>query len=115
MSISGDLLTNSLIFFTPYYLFMRTSGTNVIKLFTVLIYKLAMSVIVFIIAKLFLTGLIFTSKAEACPSGEPFKLKRLGRDKHSSLLGPFVNYGCKKFYNIGPLYTSRTDFVSKAY
>ncbi len=27
---------------------------------------------------------------------------RLARDKHSSLLWKFVNYGCKKFYKIGP-------------
>ncbi len=31
------------------------------------------------------------------------RLKRLAtRDKLSSLLQTFVNYGCKKFYNIGP-------------
>ncbi len=29
-------------------------------------------------------------------------LERLARDKHSSLLRKFVNYGQKKFYNIGP-------------
>ncbi len=28
--------------------------------------------------------------------------KRLGRDKHSSLLRKSVNYGVKKFYRIGP-------------
>ncbi len=32
----------------------------------------------------------------------PTKLGRLGRDKRHSLL-QFVNYGRKKFYNIGPL------------
>ncbi len=31
------------------------------------------------------------------------KLERLSRDKHSSLLRTFVNYGRKKFYNIGPM------------
>ncbi len=30
------------------------------------------------------------------------RLERLARDKHSSLLQKFVNYGQKKFYNIGP-------------
>jgi hypothetical protein len=28
-------------------------------------------------------------------------LERIARDKHSSLLRKFVNYGQKKFYNIG--------------
>jgi hypothetical protein len=28
--------------------------------------------------------------------------ERLGRDKHSTLLQTIVNYGRKKFYNIGP-------------
>jgi hypothetical protein len=31
------------------------------------------------------------------------RLERLARDKHSSVLQKFVTYGCKKFYNIGPL------------
>jgi hypothetical protein len=35
-------------------------------------------------------------------------LIRLVRDKHSSFLRTFVNYGLKKFYNIGPC---RIDFV----
>ncbi len=30
------------------------------------------------------------------------KLERLERDKHFSLLRTFVNYGRKKFYNVGP-------------
>jgi hypothetical protein len=30
------------------------------------------------------------------------KMERLASDKHSSLLRTFVNYGHKKFYNIGP-------------
>jgi hypothetical protein len=29
------------------------------------------------------------------------RLERLAGDKHSSFLQKFVNYGCKKFYNIG--------------
>jgi hypothetical protein len=85
---------------------MCTSEANIIKRFTAIIYEFAKHVIVFITAKLFLTSLILTSKAEACPRGAPFTLKRLGRDKHSSLLGQSVNYCCKKFYNIGPLYIS---------
>jgi hypothetical protein len=32
------------------------------------------------------------------------RLERLARDKHSSLLQEFVNYGRKKLYNIGPWY-----------
>jgi hypothetical protein len=30
------------------------------------------------------------------------RLEKLARDKHSSVLPKFVNYGRKKFYNIGP-------------
>ncbi len=30
------------------------------------------------------------------------RLERLAMDKHSSLLRTILNYGCKKFYNIGP-------------
>ncbi len=30
------------------------------------------------------------------------RLLKFARDKHSSLLQKFVNYGRKKFYNIGP-------------
>jgi hypothetical protein len=30
------------------------------------------------------------------------RLERLSRDKHSSFLRKFVNYGQKKFYSIGP-------------
>jgi hypothetical protein len=30
------------------------------------------------------------------------RLERLAKDKHSSLLRKYVNYGCKKFYNTGP-------------
>jgi len=33
---------------------------------------------------------------------------RLARDKHSSLLQVLLNYGCKKFYNIG----TRKDYPS---
>jgi len=29
-------------------------------------------------------------------------LERLARDKHSSLLRKYVNYGSKKFYSTGP-------------
>ncbi len=29
-------------------------------------------------------------------------MKKLAKDKHSSLLQKFVTYGRKKFYNIGP-------------
>jgi hypothetical protein len=30
-------------------------------------------------------------------------LERRAGEKRASLLKTFVNYGCKKFYNIGPL------------
>ncbi len=39
-------------------------------------------------------------------------LERLDRDKHSSLLQKFVNYGQKSFYNIGP--RSQTAELSPA-
>ncbi len=31
------------------------------------------------------------------------RLERPARDKHSSLVQTFVNYGRKKFYKVGPL------------
>ncbi len=37
------------------------------------------------------------------------QLEKLAKDKHSSLLQKFVNYGQKKFYNIGPSYTPVLD------
>jgi hypothetical protein len=30
------------------------------------------------------------------------RLEKLARDRHSSLLPKFVNYGQKRFYNMGP-------------
>jgi hypothetical protein len=30
----------------------------------------------------------------------PTRLEKLALDKHTSLFGPLVNYGCKKFYDI---------------
>jgi hypothetical protein len=64
----------------------------------------------------FQSSLMFASKARAYPSVVPFmcsilgwahvlnqrNLTRLARDTNSSLLGTFVNYGRKMFYNIGP-------------
>jgi hypothetical protein len=62
----------------------------------------------------FQPGLMFTGKSRAYPNEAPLRLapgfthkhctrlERLARDKHSSLLRKFVNYNCKKFYNIGP-------------
>jgi hypothetical protein len=66
-------------------------------------------------------NLMFTSKAGAYPSGEPercftlreatglthkhlTRLEMPATNKHYSLLLTFVNYGRKKFYNIGPWY-----------
>jgi hypothetical protein len=37
-------------------------------------------------------------------------LEMLARDKHSCLLRTFVNYGIKKFYNIGPRGQSHKTF-----
>ncbi len=37
---------------------------------------------------------------------------KLARDKRSSLLRKFVNYGRKKFYNIGPRSTTATSPTS---
>jgi hypothetical protein len=58
---------------------------------------------------------MFVGKAGAYPIEEPLRystpglahkqqtsLESLARDKHSSLIRTFVNYGGKKFYNIGP-------------
>jgi hypothetical protein len=62
---------------------------------------------------------MFVGKAEDHPIEESFRcsalgqapglalkqktrLERLARDKNSSLLRKFVNYGREKFYNIGP-------------
>jgi hypothetical protein len=51
--------------------------------------------------------LTFASEAgvnltEAPFKGAPLKGMLLARDKCSSLLQKFVNYGCRRFYNIGP-------------
>jgi hypothetical protein len=35
-------------------------------------------------------------------------LERPEREKHSSLIGTFVNYGCKKFEALGPRDTNNT-------
>ncbi len=39
-------------------------------------------------------------------------LEKPARDKHSSLLRAFVNYGLKKFYNTGPKVQSFKTFYS---
>ncbi len=41
-------------------------------------------------------------KALALNCKHETKLERLARNKHSSLLRKFINYGHKKFYNIRP-------------
>ena len=45
-------------------------------------------------------------QAPALPTNIILGWKRLATDKHSSLLRKFVNYGHKKFHNIGPSYMS---------
>jgi hypothetical protein len=43
-------------------------------------------------------------------------LKRLAKDNHTSLLRTFVNYGCIKFYNIGPgTLTSKLQSFQQVY
>jgi hypothetical protein len=71
----------------------------------------------FVPGKLFQPSLMFVGKTGAYPSEAPFRcstlgyapglihklqtrLEKLARNKCSSLLRKFVNYGCKKFYNI---------------
>jgi hypothetical protein len=74
---------------------------------------------VFVPDKPFQPSLMFVGKAGEYPSEASFRcstlgwapdlahkhqtrLERLARDKHCSLLQKTVNYGCKKFYRIGP-------------
>jgi hypothetical protein len=42
-------------------------------------------------------------------------LERLASDKRSNALQKFVNYGCKKFYNIGPSYQCCKLFTDVIY
>ncbi len=72
----------------------------------------------FVPSKPFQPSLMFAGKAGAYLSGASEKcftrvcsgitrkhktrLERLARDKRSCLLQKLINYGCKKFYNIGP-------------
>jgi hypothetical protein len=65
-----------------------TPGANPIKLFTVIIYK-------------FSPKRCFTRVGSGLTRKHETKLVRLARDKCSSLLRKFVNYGRKKFYRIG--------------
>ncbi len=76
------------------------TGTNVIKLFTSVIYECSQK------ARLLVPGkpsLMFVGKAMSA-SGLTHKhstrLVRFAREKHSSLLGTFVNYRRKKFFNL---------------
>jgi hypothetical protein len=48
----------------------------------------------------------FFNRVGSCFTNRHYtKLERLAMDKHSSLLRTFVNYGRKKFYNIGPSFS----------
>jgi hypothetical protein len=40
------------------------------------------------------------------------RLERLARNRHSSLLQKFINYGEKKFYNIGPWLYLAKEYLS---
>jgi hypothetical protein len=99
---------------------MLLAGANGIKLFATIIYKYSYKTIVFNPGRRFKSGVIFVSKAEAnlsgalvssCLLGQAYglanknktRLKTLASDKQSSPIGPFVNYGRKRFNNIGPL------------
>jgi hypothetical protein len=91
---------------------IHTNDHKVIKLFTVVIYKY------FVHDRLFQPSLMFLSKARNLPKSVApercftwtgsrlthkylTRLERFAKDKHSSLLGTFVNHRCKKFNNIG--------------
>ncbi len=55
-------------------------------------------------ARVFLSQIIFSPVrvSSGLTNNHYTRLKRQARDKHYSLLRTFVNYGRKKFYNIGP-------------
>jgi hypothetical protein len=84
------------------------------------------------LARPFQPSLIFVGKARRVPySGVPercltwvglsltckyyIRLERSARDKHTSLLRSFINYGCKKFYNIGTWSCMIRDLLLKWY
>jgi hypothetical protein len=55
----------------------------------------------------FLLNLILEVQAKSLPCNGVLvsyitRLESLAKDKHASLLQALVNYGCKKFFNIGP-------------
>ncbi len=81
-------------------------GSNVKKSFMDVIYKCSQQARVFGPDRPLQPSLIFAGKAR-CPSTQVgsickhyTRLESLARDKHSSLLGAFLNYGCKEYYNI---------------
>jgi hypothetical protein len=99
---------------------MLLAGANGIKRLTTIIDKYSYKTIVFIPGRCFKSSVKFVSKAEAnlsgtlvssCLLGQAYglanknktRLETLARDKQSSQIRPFVNYGRKRFYNIGPL------------
>ncbi len=49
-----------------------------------------------------IAGAPFYGRLLALPTNIRLGRKRNVGDKHSSLLQKFINYGQKKFYNIGP-------------
>jgi hypothetical protein len=63
---------------------------------------------VFVLGRPLQSTLMFESNVRSLPEApglnrkQKTRLERLARDKNSSLFGPLVNYGRKKFYNIGP-------------
>ncbi len=63
----------------------------------------------FVPGKPFRLSVMFVGKIEDFPIEE---LERLARGKHSNLLRKFVNYGQKKFYNIGPSAQFLKTFLS---
>ncbi len=94
--------------------------SNPLEPFKAVIYGFLQQARVFVPGRSLKSSLMFRGKARAYPSEAPFRcstlgqapelnhtyqtrLQRLSRAKHSSLLRKSVNYGCKKFYRIGPL------------
>jgi hypothetical protein len=66
------------------------TGTWTIKLLMAVIYGFLLQARVFVSGKPLQPSLMFAER-----------LERLARDKHSSLLRKYVNYGRKKFYSTG--------------
>jgi hypothetical protein len=105
-------------------------GGNFQKKFLVVIYEYSKRSRVFVPGKPFQLSLMFLDKARSLPKGgvperyiaqvgsclthkHRTRLERPARDKHPRFFGKFINYGHKKFCNIGPWWQfSKTFFRS---